>query len=215
MRNFLETPNPFGLSRPPAWFLREMGLYDPRLRMFISMEIAGYRLVRQTVRSAPIQVFADTTRTPDAVFCSTHGCIPAKTLWPNPTWSPLILHDLAAFDYHRHGGGRKVCDQLDERDRQRRLSLDAAQDDDCDQRSHSAYKAMKLRLGETVFVHDRQIPERVPHGRSRFSTVSQRGLREVVDGGLVDPFGRSVSSGALRPQPATPPGVVAWEAATA
>ncbi len=50
-QNFVANGNPFGLSRPPAWWLEQMWHFDNQLVLFPSQEQPLFRLTRRSRRA--------------------------------------------------------------------------------------------------------------------------------------------------------------------
>lgn len=159
--NYLESSNPFGLSRPPAFFLLQMFTQDPDLVIFPAMEDCVYRLCRRVKHGPPpaVRVALDPKRHADTAFMAKHGLIGVTAILPFARWGPMLLEDLARMDMWRIGGSDKMADALDRLEEEKRNKLDALTIDEAEQRSISAYEALKLRQGSTTFVQGYSAPK--------------------------------------------------------
>lgn len=146
--NYLDTANPFSLARPPASFLRDLFAYDPKLVIFPSRTEPVYRLSRRASQAHPWLTFQKSHG--DAQTCIEHRLSPLKAILPRPQWGQTLINDIAACDVQRVGGGTAAAELLEQQeqleDRRQRL----AQDDECDARSHEAYRGLKAQTGQSV-----------------------------------------------------------------
>jgi len=152
VRNFLPTANPYGLAAPPAWFLQDLAVFDADLVIFPSLEDAAYCLARRVTKGAPFAVSLLQDKHPNAAFCQQQRLLAITGILPHPHWGPALLADLAQMDMWRAGGSDKYCDALERLEAEKRDKQDLLTTDEADQRSVSAYHAMKLRDGSTTFV---------------------------------------------------------------
>lgn len=154
MRNYIETTNPFGLAKPPDWFLRDLAAQDPELVIFPSMVQPFYRVARRTKRSPGIvaiqTVMAD--KAADTRLLVAEKLVPVTDIYPKPHWGPLILAELRARDIWAAGGADKACDRLEAQEAAREASLDRSMQDELDRRNTSAYFGLQSRQGERVFL---------------------------------------------------------------
>lgn len=155
--NWIEGPNPFGLAKPPAFFLVDMATFDPALVIFPSAEQACYRLCRRVRRGAPIRhVGKMRLQTGGVVERFDHKVlvaerlVPVISLLPHPQWGPKILLDLAQADLWRHGGADAVSEQIQASEDAERQKLDASLADDAAQRAHAAWSDYKWKTGQRV-----------------------------------------------------------------
>lgn len=159
MVNYLRTANPFGLADPPVWFLQDLFRLDSDLVLFPSLEDAAYCLARRVKHGPPLALkLLNPQRHPNAVFCETHRLLAITGILPNPQWGPMLMGDIQAMDMWRVGGSDKFCDSLDRLEEGKRAKLDLLTTDEADQRSISAYEALKLRQGSTTFVRGYSAP---------------------------------------------------------
>lgn len=150
--NYIETGNPFGLSKPPDSFLRALLTMDPDLVIFPSMTDGVYRLARRA-RNTPgiLRLLQDQ---PDKKVLFQHRLVPVTAILPGAWWGPRLLEHLAQCDMWRMGGADKVADRLEEKESRREADRDLASYDEAEQRAVSAWDALKLRQGHTVFLAD-------------------------------------------------------------
>jgi hypothetical protein len=157
--NYLETANPFGLSRPPVSFLQQMHTYDSALVIFPSMQEAVYRFCRRRTHTPPVLSLQDPKKNPDTVFIFNHRLVPITGIVPGPHWGPALLNDIAQMDMWRVGGADKAADALDRLEEAKRDRQDAVITDEADQRGISAWNALKLREKSTTFVQGYSAPK--------------------------------------------------------
>jgi hypothetical protein len=157
--NYLPTANPYGLAEPPAWFLKDLYEFDPDLVIFPSMEDAAYCLARRVKHGAPLAVSLLKDKHPNATFCMTHRLLSITGILPGAHWGPLLLGDLQRMDMWRSGGADKHCDALERLEEEKRQKQDLLTVDEAEQRSVSAYAALKLREGSTTFVSGYSAPK--------------------------------------------------------
>lgn len=151
--NFLDGPNPFGLSTPPVWFLEELWKFDPMLVIFRSQQEAVFRLCRRVQHGPPIlHAVTGEREKPDTTMLVNHRLVPITSILPNPmvAWSPTLLADLAARDIQRAGGYRKAADLLDAHDDRADEAWKRQRDEGATDLARFSWHAMKWRKGETV-----------------------------------------------------------------
>lgn len=153
--NYLETGNPFGLSRPPAFFLQAMRTQDAHLALFPSMEDCVYRLCRRVTVGPPpaVAMALRPDKHPDTAFMGSHRLMGITAIVPFPRWGPMLLDDITQMDMWRcKGGSDGFCNALEKLEEEKAARQDALLIDEAGQRSNSAFEAMKLRQGSTVFL---------------------------------------------------------------
>lgn len=157
----LRVTNPFGVQEPPAWWLREMQLFDDRLVIFPSQKRATMILARKATRSRGESVhdIKGVTQNPDTLLMAEHRLVRVCEILPGVIWDMRVFAKLAAHDIQRLGGATRVADMLDARDEKRRESIERTQQDDLHAISGDAYRAYKTRLGERLSLAPN------PHGR--------------------------------------------------
>lgn len=169
MTNWIEGPNPFGMAKPPDYFLTDMAIFDADLVIFPSAEQACYRLCRRVKRGAPLSVVGKMrTKLGQNVDRFDHKVlvkarlVPVVSLQPFPQWGPKILQDLALADLWRHGGADKATDTID----QREADADAKQDiqiaDEATARAHAAWSGYKWASGQRIDLGAHRIPSKRP-----------------------------------------------------
>jgi hypothetical protein len=153
--NYLATANPYGLARPPVFFLRALHTQDPELVLFPSAEEPTYRLCRRVKHGPPpaMQMALRPSKHPDMRVMVRNRLIGVTGILPRPSWGPALLADLARMDLWRMGGADKACDALERLEEEKRQQADAAMSDEAGQRAISAWEALKLRQGSTAYVH--------------------------------------------------------------
>lgn len=156
--NYLSTSNPFGLAEPPMWFLKDLYEFDPALVIFPSLEDAAYCLARRVIHGAPLAVTLLKDKHPNAAFCQTHRLLSITGILPIARWGPPLLADLAQMDMWRSGGADKHVDALERLEEEKANKRDLLTTDEADQRSISAWNALKLREGSTTFVRGYSAP---------------------------------------------------------
>lgn len=158
MDNYLPTLNPFGLAGPPPFFLKLLKEADPQLVLFPSMEEPVYCLARRVVHGAPLALKLLQTKHPNAHFCCANRLLAIVGVLPDAHWGPLLIADLQKMDMWRAGGSDKFCDSLEKLEEEKRNKQDLLTADEGDQRSVSAWHALKLRQGSTTFVQGYSAP---------------------------------------------------------
>jgi hypothetical protein len=167
--NWIEGPNPYGMAKPPDYFLTDMAVFDAELVIFPSAEQPCYRLCRRVKRAAPIS-FVGKMRNKagaredrfDHKVLVKAKLVPVISLQPFPQWGPKILSDLALADVWRHGGADKAADTLDARDRQAERATDIQIADEASARAHAAWSAYKWGSGQRLDLGNVRIPRLRP-----------------------------------------------------
>lgn len=162
----LRCANPFGVVEPPAWWLKEMALFDDRLVIFPSQKRATMILARKATKSAgeSPHTIRGLSQNPDTLLMAEHRLVRVCEILPGNLWDQRIFQKLAAHDIQRLGGATAVADLLDARDDKRESQLRKQQEDDLHAISVDAYRAYKHRIGERISLAN-------PHGRG---TVKKR-----------------------------------------
>lgn len=150
--NYIETGNPFGLARPPHYFLQAMFVHDRRLVIFPSMQEPVYRFCRRRTQTPPILSLLGRQKHPDLGVMFAHRLVGICAILPGPHWGPALMHDIKIMDDERMGGCDRALDAVDRLEEAKAQRQDALALDELDQRGVSAWEAMKLRQGSTVFV---------------------------------------------------------------
>ena len=182
--NWIDGPNPFGLVKPPQFFLTDMATFDADLVMFPSTEQPCYRLCRKVRRGAPItqvgtminQLGAREPRFDHKILVKAR-LVPVVSLRPHPMWGPKILKDLALADLWRHGGADAASETIEAREAEIDAKLNIAIDDEAVARGHSAWSAYKWNSGQRIDLGARQIPKKRPSTSRPSNGPTDRPLR--------------------------------------
>lgn len=156
----LRCANPFGVVAPPAWWLREMQLFDDKLVIFPSQKRGTMILARKATRSrgeSPHDI-KGLSQNPDTLLMAEHRLVRVCEIMPGTLWDQRIFTKLAAHDIQRLGGASEVANKLDAMDEKKREAIARKQADDLHAISGDAYKGYKHRLGERISLAN-------PHGR--------------------------------------------------
>lgn len=151
-QNYLESSNPFGLAKPPKWWLVELAKFDADLVVFASMKDPHFRLARRCRFSKGTQP-ADSPAVqnhPDTIFMCNRKLIPVTTIIPGDRWGTHIFVKLAERDTWRMGGHKEVNRMLEAGDEWTRKQVDKKVSDDLAQIGHEAYASYKFRTGQRV-----------------------------------------------------------------
>lgn len=145
-------PNPFQLTAPPDWWLRELALFDPKLVIFPSQKRMTFILARKATRSAgeSLHDVKGVTQHPDTLLMRSKRLVRVCEILPGVLWDQRIFHKLAAHDIQRLGGASEVANKLDAMDAARDARVQRDQDADLEALSHDAYKHYKSRVGERI-----------------------------------------------------------------
>jgi len=150
--NYLTGPNPFGLSKPPKWWLTELRRFDPQLVLIPSQKNRTFLLARRATRSAGelLHDVPGLPQHPDTVLLHEHQMVRVCELLPGTIWDMRVFQKLAAHDTQRLGGGTAVADRLDAMDAQRAKTIQADQDNEITARAADGYKAFKYVTGGRI-----------------------------------------------------------------
>lgn len=157
--NLLKGDSNFTPTPPPAWWLREMALFDPELRIFPSAQAPTFILARvarvsggEPLHSEPIDTLTGkkTPQNPDTVYMHFRGLVRVCEILPGVIWDMRVFQRLANHDIRRLGGAAEVANRLDAMDEAKRASIQRDIDDEGAARSRDAYKGYKTRIGERL-----------------------------------------------------------------
>jgi len=150
--NLLRVPNPFQLTAPPAWWLRELALFDDRLVVFPSQRSMVFVLARRAVQSKgeSLHDAKGVTQNPDTVIMATNRLVRVCEILPGVIWDMRVFAKLAAHDIQRLGGPRTVADRLDAMDVRKRTGIQNDQNDEIAARARDGYKVYKYKTGERI-----------------------------------------------------------------
>jgi len=165
MRNYVGAPNPFQLAGPPAWWLRELAIFDADLVVVPSQQQPVYRLARRVRRAkglleSAVPQVKDFQPLPDTLQMHALRVVPVTTIMPGAVWGNHLFATLAARDTWRVGGGAKTADLLDEADRVARQRRKAETHDTAGEVAARMHEAYSYRSGSrTSLAHS---PRRQP-----------------------------------------------------
>ena len=144
--------NPFGLAKPPGWFLSEMRAYDDQLVIIPSRQRPLYCVTRRTTATPGLKLAADLLRDSDSAMFAQYGVVPVTTLMRLPwaTWSHTFVAELASRDVWRHGGAAEVMTDIERQEVEARRVLDSRISDEAGERAKDAYTAWQLRSGQAT-----------------------------------------------------------------
>lgn len=157
--NLLKGDSNFTPTPPPAWWLREMALFDDQLVIFPSAKAPTFILARRARRSAgeplhsePIDTLTGkkTPQNPDTVFMHFNRLVRVCEILPGVIWDQRVFQKLAAHDIWRLGGASEVANKLDAIDDAKRVAVQKDIDAEGDARARDAYKGYKTRIGERL-----------------------------------------------------------------
>lgn len=175
MINFVPTANPFHLSPPPAWFLKDLFAYDPKLVIFASAAEPVYRLCRRISGAFPWAKFPPGHA--DNQTCCDNSLVPLKAIQPVGTqWGQVIIANLAACDTQRHGGGTRFAELLEEQEELEARRLDASIASEAEARAGTAYRSIGYVSGSRVSLGTRT-PEGAGYVKNPFAPRPTRPKR--------------------------------------
>ena len=150
--NTLRVPNPFQMTPPPAWWLKEMDLFDKRLVIFPSQQRMTFILARRAVRSkgeSPHDL-KGITQNPDTLIMASNRLVRVCEILPGVIWDQRVFQKLAAHDIERQGGPREVANRLDAMDLKRQERLQKDQENEVAARAEDAYRAYAYKTGTRI-----------------------------------------------------------------
>lgn len=151
--NWLGAQNRWRMVRPPVHWLLKLWNYDPELRVLPGITAQVYRIARRTRR----QIITT------AVFGNDHETgrmrreklLPIVSLIPTIEWNDDFFQWLRDHDTWVHTNAYKdVADCVEEVERAEEDRKQRESDDDGDVRGRAAWRALQLRTGQKVFVHE-------------------------------------------------------------
>lgn len=137
---------------PPAGWLRELHLFDPKLVIFPSQKRATFILARRATRSAgePLHDVKGLSQNPDTLLMHANHLVRVCEILPGVIWDMRVFAKLAAHDIQRLGGASEVANRLDAMDERRRDTLQRDQENEVAARASDAYKVYKYKIGERI-----------------------------------------------------------------
>ncbi len=149
MANTLRVPNPFQMTPPPLWWLREMALFDSKLVIFPSQKRMTFILARRATRTkgeSPHNA-KGITQNPDTLIMASNRLVRVCEILPGVIWDRRVFQKLAAHDIERQGGPREVANRLDAMDLKKQERLQKDQENEVEARASDAYKAYSYKTG--------------------------------------------------------------------
>jgi hypothetical protein len=135
--------------RAPDWFLKELKIFDPLLRVRWSARMELWHIERRVMRGLhPGTIKTDEWH--DEYIRARDGYVHVCSVPPGKL-TPHVFERLKAADLWSHGGWKKVADQLDEFDQVEEEKKWEVFSRDLTDLSKSVYDLLKLRDGRTVF----------------------------------------------------------------
>jgi hypothetical protein len=181
--NCLAIKSKFGLTPPPAWWLKLMHAYDDQLVIFPSQKDPVFRLGRKSRLSAGIEPsdVPGVENHPDTVIMRNHGLVPVTTVVPGAIWDVRVFNQLAERDTWRMGGATEANLKIEAVDEAQKKNVETKQADELHERSVDAYAAYRYRTGSRVSMAHKGASNNKPVKRQYFD-------REVPAGPSLKPF---------------------------
>jgi len=112
--NYIEDRNPFRLSGPPAYWLRQLWEFDSSLVVVPSRQTFCYRLAQRRKLNLSAEIVNDVLfKESDTQMLASYGLVPVTTILATARWdNPLMFQDLAERAPWRQGGADKVMDHI-------------------------------------------------------------------------------------------------------
>lgn len=144
VENFIYTPSPYALQKPPAWFLDELYAHDPQLRIFASLDQPLYRVMRVMTTSQPWTTFLE--HKPDTAIAKRFNLYPVTSVNPSVllgfSWARVLL-DLQERDQWQFRNAGVVAGRIEGAEERAELRMIAAQSDEADQRAADFYRTIR------------------------------------------------------------------------
>jgi len=151
LTNWIDTENPFGLAKPPHWWLQQLSLFDPDLVLFPSRRDPMYRLTRRVTRSYGLACVGKLDKSPDTQLYVQLSVLPVISYLPTIQWTMEQFVHLDSCDIWKAGGAEKAADQIEAGEAADQAKIQRSFESDSDALAGSAYRAAKTRLGQTIF----------------------------------------------------------------
>jgi len=172
--------NPFGLPKPPDWWLRYMIRFDADLFIMPSRKRAVYNLCRPARLSPGIGPLAITDRDGDLTAMKQRNLVPSAVIVPSVSgqWTTGVFDvDLYNRDIWRHGGAEKFTKKLEDGEKEKGKKEDRLIVDECLVRRRDMARSFKARTGQRT-----KLPVLKP---KRHSTVLGRHQSPTADRKIV------------------------------
>lgn len=131
MNNYVVDTNPFNLSGPPQWWLKQLWDFDNSLVVIPSRQGFFYRLAQRRKLSLPEKMTNDMLwQESDTKMLASHGLIPVTTILSTANWSnPFLFEELRRRSPSRLGGHEKVNAGIEAQEAEAEASLNALIDE--------------------------------------------------------------------------------------
>lgn len=146
--NWDGSENPFNLQPPPDDFLFRLAAFDAELVILPGIAAPVYRLCR---RSGVMALAKSNVPGGETARCIRLRVVPVVSLKSSVTWNDDIMQWLT--DRDSWAIREDPADRLEALEQAAADKQQAEQDDEADQRSTSAWFALKVRRGSTAFIH--------------------------------------------------------------
>jgi len=151
MTNWIADQNPYALAAPPEWFLRTLAVRDADLVILPGLSQPVYRLARRVTKS--FGLLTALSHDSETARMVTLKVVPVTSILPTIQCWADVLQWLTDHDTWAVGGAEGAARIMDAQETARVAALQRAQDDEATQRGGAGYRALKMRAGDTVFVH--------------------------------------------------------------
>ena len=140
------------MTQPPAWWLKEMELFDDRLVLFPSQSRMTFVLARRAVVSKGESPHDEKgiTQSLDTLIMASNRLVRVCEILPGVIWDQRIFQKLAAHDTQRLGGAAEVANRLDAMDLKKQETLQRDQDHEVTARASDGYKAYQYKTGARI-----------------------------------------------------------------
>lgn len=168
-RAWIQDRNPFGLSKPPDYFLQRLLDYDHQLVVIPSRQQPLYRLARRVQFTAGIGPLAVLSPEADTAMMHTHGIVPVTTIvrfGGSNFWdAEAVIQKLRDRDIWEHGGAEKVTEMIEAAEAADRQRILERTRDQLRVRANDGFNSLLARTGaRNKTAHDGNI-----HAHSRRS----------------------------------------------
>ena len=134
---------------PPKWFIKELGEFDPELRIRWSRRLELWQLERRVTRSLhPGTIRNDNYH--DDYIRAQDGYVLVASI-PHGTFGRHIFDRLRAADLWSNGGWQRVCREIEEFEEAEEEQKWEKFSQTLQDESKDLYELMKIRDGRTVF----------------------------------------------------------------
>lgn len=150
-RAWIADRNPFGLAKPPDYFLQRLLDHDNMLVVLPSRQQPLYRLARRVQYTAGIGPQAVLNHEADTAMMHTHKVVPVTTIvrfGASNFWDgEAVVQKLKDRDIWAHGGSEKVSELMEAAERLDEERLKAGIRDNLRQRAKDGWNSLQARTG--------------------------------------------------------------------